>query len=51
MPWIFYGWFVFAAVFIAAYFVWVWFSSRNSPGPPENPESPEPKTRSPQLRA
>jgi hypothetical protein len=26
IPWNFYGWFVFTAVFIAAYFLWVWMS-------------------------
>jgi hypothetical protein len=29
VPWNFYGWFVFAAVFIGAYFAWVWASSRD----------------------
>jgi hypothetical protein len=28
LPWNFYSWFVFAAVFIAAYFAWVWTSAR-----------------------
>jgi len=28
MPWMFYSWFVFAALFIAAYFAWVWISTR-----------------------
>jgi hypothetical protein len=28
LPWNFYGWFVFAVVFIAAYFAWVWTSAR-----------------------
>lgn len=28
MPWNFYAWFVFAAVFIAAYFLWVWTTTR-----------------------
>ncbi len=39
MPWNFYGWFVFAAVFIAAYFVWVWFSGRNRPARGRSPEA------------
>src|SRR5206468_10261911 len=30
MPWTFYGWFVFAAAFIAAYFAWVWITSRKN---------------------
>jgi hypothetical protein len=30
MPWIFYSWFVFAALFIAVYFAWAWISSRRT---------------------
>jgi hypothetical protein len=29
LPWNFYAWFVFAALFIAAYFAWVWTSARS----------------------
>jgi len=29
LPWNFYGWFVFAGVFIAAYFAWVWMSRQD----------------------
>jgi hypothetical protein len=29
MPWNFYAWFVFAAVFIAGYFAWAWMSSQD----------------------
>ena len=28
MPWNFYAWFVFAAVFIGLYFLWVWTTTR-----------------------
>jgi hypothetical protein len=28
MPWNFYAWFVFAALFIAVYFLWVWRTTR-----------------------
>jgi hypothetical protein len=28
VPWNFYAWFVFAAVFIGAYFLWVWTTTR-----------------------
>jgi hypothetical protein len=28
MPWNFYGWFVFAVVFIGTYFLWVWRTTR-----------------------
>jgi hypothetical protein len=33
MPWIFYGWFIFSALFIGAYFVCVWIAARKPDKP------------------
>jgi len=30
MPWTFYSWFIFAALFIGAYFAWAWISARRT---------------------